>query len=89
MAPGPSFIDAAKNRYTPYRSKCSAGAIIEKLDEALRAEVFAAFALDPSELPARAIAEELTARGYPIKDQAISRHRAGRCACPDDLRRFS
>ncbi len=38
-------------------------------------------ALDDRGIPARAIADVMTAAGHRIGDQTVNRHRAGRCSC--------
>lgn len=38
-------------------------------------------ALDDRGIPARAIADVMTAAGHNLGDQTVNRHRAGRCSC--------
>ena len=60
-------------------SHCSAGLVLDSLDEVYRAEVDAALA-DPA-IYTSSIAELMSADGHEIGVQNLNRHRRGRCMC--------
>lgn len=73
------FITAVQDRARPPH-RCGVAKVLAAIeDPGLRREVQQA--IDMPELHATAVAAELTARGYPISDQPISRHRRGGCSC--------
>jgi hypothetical protein len=84
--PSTGFIDAAKAFHNPINAKCSMRAALEQMTPDLRAEVIAALRLPFDQLSAPAIAQALKARGIDVDEQAVRRHRARKCRCPDDLR---
>lgn len=74
------FLDAVRERGKPYQV-CAVLRVLHAIDDpALRREVEEAIGM--RELRATAIVAELTARGWPISDQAVARHRRGVCSCP-------
>jgi hypothetical protein len=63
---------------------CAIGLVLGKLaarDAQALSDALAMPVTDPRRLSARAISEALSAEGFVISDQSISRHRNGACRC--------
>lgn len=58
---------------------CGVALLVRRLDETEQADLAEALASDVS---AVAISRALAQRGFKVNHQVISRHRGGRCACP-------
>lgn len=79
MAKKAGFVAAVKVRARPYQV-CGVRRVLTAIvDAAFRAEVESAIGMN--DLPATAIAAELTDRGFQVSDQSIARHRRRVCSC--------
>jgi len=82
-----NLADALAN-LTPHAARrgprCSVADILDQLDPAVRAALEAAMAREG--ITSAAIAETLSAHGYPVKGNTVARHRragtATGCLCP-------
>lgn len=66
--------------------KCRVAHILDQMTQQQQEEVIDALRMPSTVLSSVAIAKALNDRGFKIQDQSVSRHRGGKCKCPESTR---
>lgn len=73
------LLDDIENSHVRKGPHCTVGLTLDKLDAKDRAELIVA--LDRPDIQGTVIAKVLTARGFVVRPEAVSRHRRRLCNC--------